>query len=157
MMYDNPNRQTADEISQLLTQLTRIGFAIDKELTLISERMSWLVISESFIFSAFTVAVANQERVVILGLLAWIMPLVGFLQALFVYPALLAAARTAKRLKQERGQFELKLPEDLRLNLRASAREQVLGDVPTYVIPVMLGLVWTAIIIALALVQWPGH
>ena len=54
MPYNEPNNQTTNETALLLTQLTRIGVAIDKELTLMSERMSWMVISESFIFSAFT-------------------------------------------------------------------------------------------------------
>src|SRR5271169_4339167 len=98
MPYNNPSGQTADETSQLQTQLTRIGFAIDKELTLISERMSWLVISESFIFSAFTAAVANRDKAAVLDVLAWLMSLLGIMLAVLVYPALLAAHFTAKGL-----------------------------------------------------------
>jgi hypothetical protein len=100
MPYNDPQNQTPEETSHLLTQLTRLGMAIDKELTLIGERMSWLNISESFIFSAFTVAVANREKTKVLDIVACLMPLVGFLLALFVYPALLAADVTAKRLRQ---------------------------------------------------------
>lgn len=42
MPYKDPNHQTPDETALLLTQLARIGVAIDKELTLMSERMTWL-------------------------------------------------------------------------------------------------------------------
>jgi hypothetical protein len=149
MSYSDPNNQTTDESALLLTQLTRLGAAIDKELTLMSERMSWLVISESFIFSAFTVAVANHEKGMVLSALAYLMPLVGFLLALLVYPGLLAAHITAKRLKAERHQFELRLPEALQVRLLAPKRAHLLGSVPAFVIPVMLVLVWSAIIVVL--------
>ena len=154
MVYNNPNQLTADETTHLLTQLIRMGSAIDKELTLISERMSWFMISESFIFSAFTMAVAHHERTIILVMLAWIMPLVGSLLGLCVYPALLAANRTSNRLKAERHQFELKLPEDLRVTLLASPRERIWGSVPAFVIPVMLVLVWSIIFATVVFVPW---
>jgi len=154
MPYNNPLDQTPDETAHLLTQLTRIGIGIDKELTLMSERMMWLNLSESFIFSAFTVAVANLEKSPILELLVWLMPLVGFLMALFVYPSLLAAHYTANRLKAQRHQFELRLHEDLRVSLHASGREHFMGSMPGFVIPVILLLAWSVIIVALALVPW---
>lgn len=157
MPDENPKGQTADAISQVLTQLTRVGFAIDKELTLISERMSWLVISESFIFSAYTVAMANMEKSRTLGLLAWGMPVVGLLLALLVYPALLAADNAARRLKKVRQQFEQKLPEDLQLNLLATDREYFWGSIPAFVIPVMLILVWALIIVVQAIMPWTAN
>jgi hypothetical protein len=146
MPYDDPNNQTTAETALLLTQLTRIGRAIDKELTLINERMTWLVVSESFMFSAYTMAVANHERVVVLNTLVYLMPLVGLVMALLVYPGLLAAHFTAKWLKEERHLFELRLPAGLQVKLLAPPRTHVLGSVPAFVIPVMLFLVWAAII-----------
>ena len=62
MPHNNPNNQTAEETTQLQTQLTRIGMAIDMEVTLISERMSWLVMSESFFFSAFKVSLPTAKN-----------------------------------------------------------------------------------------------
>lgn len=154
MPYDDPNNQTTDETALLVRQLTRIGGAIDKELSLISERMSWLVVSESFIFSAFTVAVANHDNATVLKTLAYLMPLVGFLLALLVYPGLLAAHFTAKWLKDERHQFELRLPETLRVKLLAPKQAHLLGSVPAFVIPVMLLVVWSVIIMTLVLGPW---
>lgn len=154
MPFDDPNNQTTAETALLLTQLTRIGVAIDKELSLISERMSWLVVSESFIFSAFTVAVANHEKSMILIAFACLMPIVGFLMALLVYPALLAAHTTAKWLKEERHHYELRLPEGLQVRLRTPKRAHFLGSVPAFVIPVMLLLVWTVIMVVMILVPW---
>jgi len=153
-MPDNgPNNLTTDEAVLLLSQLTRIGVAIDKELTLISERMTWLVVSESFMFSAFTTAVANQEKAIVLNTVGYLMPLVGLLLALLVYPGLLAAHFTAKWLKDERHRFELRLPEDLQVKLLATKREHVLGSVPAFVIPVVLFLVWSVIIVVLVFVR----
>ncbi len=45
MPYKDPNHQTPDETALLPTQLARIGVAIDKEPTLMGERMTWLVVS----------------------------------------------------------------------------------------------------------------
>lgn len=154
MPFDDPNNQANAETALLLTQLTRIGVAIDKELTLMSERMSWLVVSESFIFSAFTVAVANHDKSMILVAVVCLMPIVGFLMALLVYPGLLAAHTTAKWLKEERRQFEWRLPGDLQVKLRAPKQAHFLGSVPAFVIPVMLLLVWTVIIVIMARVLW---
>ncbi len=146
MSYSDPNNQTTDESALLLTQLTRIGAAIDKELTLINERMTWLVVSESFMFSAYTMALANHDKAIVLNTLVFLMPLVGLLLALLVYPGLLAAHFTAKWLKEERHQFELRLPEDLQVKLLAPTRAHVLGSVPAFVIPVMLISVWGVVI-----------
>jgi hypothetical protein len=99
MPYNAPNNQTTEESALLVAQLSRIGVAIDKELSLINERMTWLVVSESFMFSAFTVAVANQEKAVVLSALVYIVPLVGLLMPFLVYPGLLAAHFTGKWLK----------------------------------------------------------
>jgi hypothetical protein len=151
MPDSEPSHQTRDETTQVLAQLARIGLAIDKELTLISERMTWLVISESFIFSAFTLAVANHEKTVVLVALAYLMSLVGTLLAVLVYPALLAAHSAATRLKGERDRFEFKMPEALRVNLLASGREHFWGSVPAFAIPVMLILAWSVILIVLFL------
>ncbi len=146
MAYNDPDHQTSDETLHLLTQLTRIGFAVDKELTLMSERMSWLVMSESFIFSAFTIAAINRDKTAVLEILVVLMPVIGFLLALTVYPALLAAHWTAKEHKAERHRFEQKLPEPLRVKLHAKPWEHFLGSIPAVVIPAMLLLVWLVII-----------
>ena len=100
-------------------------------------------------FSAYTMAVANQDKAVVLNTLVYLMPLVGLLLALLVYPGLLAAHFTAKWLKEERHQFELQLPEYLQVKLLTPKRTHVLGSMPAFVIPVMLVLVWSAIIVVL--------
>jgi ABC-type uncharacterized transport system fused permease/ATPase subunit len=146
MPYNDPNNQTTDETAHLLTQLTRIGCAIDKELSLINERMTWLVVSESFMFSAYTMAIANHDKALVLNTLVFLMPIVGLLLALLVYPGLLAAHFTAKWLKEERHLFELRLPKGLQVKLLAPRRAHVLGSVPAFVIPVMLVTVWGVII-----------
>jgi hypothetical protein len=139
-----------------LAQLNRIGSAEDRELALINGRMSWLVISESFIFSAFTTAVANAARSQVLRSFVLLMPLVGLLLALLVYPAILAAGSTASRLRAERARCELKVPEELRVQLESSARAHFWGSLPTHAIPVMLILVWIVVVVVLVLLPWHG-
>jgi hypothetical protein len=140
---------SSDETSHLEMQLARLGSAIDKELGLINERMSWLVISESFIFSAFTTAIVSVERSRVLAVFTWLMPIVGLLLVLLVYPALLAAHHTANGLKAERGRFEAMLPEALRLQLLATKRDHFFGSVPTFAVPAMLIVVWMVVFVVM--------
>jgi hypothetical protein len=47
------------EVAHALTQIARLVEGVKAEFDLIAGRMSWLVISESFIFSAFATALAS--------------------------------------------------------------------------------------------------
>jgi hypothetical protein len=49
------------EIPHALTQLVRLAEGVKSEFDLIAGRMSWLVIAESFIFSAFATAISSYR------------------------------------------------------------------------------------------------
>jgi uncharacterized integral membrane protein len=150
-----------DSTQHVLAQLARIDDAISKEFSLVSERMTWLVISESFIFAAFTSAVANYrpEHKMALSLLflVWILPLVGFLFALLVYPAILAAHVAAFKLKTLREELEVKLPQELQITLISSKnKEHFLGNIPPYAIPPIIILMWVVLVIVLLVLSARG-
>ena len=50
-----------DDVAYVLSQIARLGEGLKAEFDLIAGRMSWLMISESFIFSAFATALANYR------------------------------------------------------------------------------------------------
>jgi hypothetical protein len=94
--------------------------------------MRWLVISESFSFSAFATATASyrpdHSLVGVLRYLGWVLPLVGMLLAASVYAAILAALRAVDSLKSQRDRMMAGLPSRLRIDLNsAQSRQQWWG------------------------------
>jgi len=161
MPYNTSNNQTPEETSHLLAQLQRIDGAIDKEFTLISERMTWLVVSESFIFSAFAVTVINyksdHKMATILLLLVWILPIVGFLLALLVYPAIIAAHSATFKLKNLRDGLDGRIPVDLKVEkISSKSGQHIIGNIPPYAIPPIFILVWLMFIVALLVLSSRG-
>jgi hypothetical protein len=135
------------DLAHGLIQLGRLTDAVRAELDLIGMRLTWLVVSESFLFSAFAVSAptydskANLSQVLLYIL--WTMPLVGMLLAASVYVALLAALRAGNQLMEQRDQLMERLPEHLRITLISSqSREYWWGNVPPRVIPPIIFLLW---------------
>jgi hypothetical protein len=144
------------DVPLVLAQIARLGEGLKAEFDLIAGRMSWLMISESFIFSAFATAIANYrtDHPVIRGLrfLAWILPFVGMILAACVYVAILAALSAIDTLKSQRDRMMAGLPAQLRIDLiSARSRQQWWGDLPAHVLPPVLFLVW-AVAYALVLI-----
>jgi hypothetical protein len=134
-------------VNQRLVQLGRLGEAISKEYTLVSDRMTWLVISNSFMFSAFTTAVSNYEKCgqlsILLLLVIYGIPFLAIAMCFLVLGAIHAAHLAAKRLKDERNRIESTLPTDLIIKLVSSKDyEHKLGNLPPYIIPILLGITW---------------
>src|SRR6516162_11841397 len=98
---DEASSFEAGDVPHVLAQIARLGEGLKAEFDLIAGRMSWLVIAESFIFSAFATAIANYrpDHPVIGGLrfLAWVLPFVGMILAVCVYAAILAALNAVDR------------------------------------------------------------
>jgi hypothetical protein len=142
------------EIPYALVQITRLQEGVKAEFDLIGGRMSWLMIAESFIFSAFATAVANYRPDHLmareLAYLISLLPFVGMLLAACVYAAILAAHSALDSLKTQRDRMMNRLPPGLWIDL-ISPRTQVQwwGNLPTHVLPPVLFLIWVG-----ALVFW---
>jgi hypothetical protein len=135
------------DVPNALMQVARLAEGVKWEFDLIASRMSWLVVAESFIFSAFATALANfrpdHPEAAGLGYLIRVMPLVGMFLAAPVYVAILAAHRAIRTLKTERESMIGRLPLQLRIDLIATgSRVQRWGDLPTLIIPPLLFAVW---------------
>jgi len=147
----------ASDLPHVLAQIARLGEGLKAEFDLISGRMSWLVIGESFIFSAFATAIANYRPDhpggLLLRYLVWVLPFVGMFLAVCVYIGILAAHSAVDVLKDQRDQMMARLPSQLRIDLiSAQSRRQWWGNLPTHAIPVVLFLVW-ALACALELIR----
>jgi hypothetical protein len=136
-----------NDIPLALAQITRLHEGVKAEFDLIGGRMSWLVIAESFIFSAFAMAVANYRPDHLLArelaYLISVLPFVGMLLAASVYAAILAAHRALDTLKTQRDHMVKRLPRGLWIDLIPSRTNlQWWGNLPTHVLPPVLFLIW---------------
>jgi hypothetical protein len=146
----------AEDITHGLIQLGRIAEAMRIEIDLVGMRLTWLVISESFIFSAFAVAIANYEAggrlAAVLRYMLWTMPLVGMLLAGCVYAAILAAHSAGQRLMAERERLMERLPAHLHISFISSrSREYWWGNLPPRIIPPLLCVLWLGALLSLLL------
>jgi hypothetical protein len=135
------------DILHALAQIARLGEVLEAEFDLIAGRMSWLVLSESYLSSAFAKAIANYrpDHPVTGGLrfLAWALPFVGVILAVCVYVAILAAFSAIDTLKRQRDRMMAGLPAKLRIHLiSARSRQHWWGNLPAHVLPPILFLVW---------------
>jgi hypothetical protein len=135
------------DVQYVLSQIARLGEGLKAEFDLIAGRMSWLVISESFIFSAFATAIANYrpDHPAVGGLLflAWVLPCVGIILTIFVYVAILAALSAVEKLKRQRDRMMAGLPAHLRIDLISTESPQEWwGDLPARALPPVLFLFW---------------
>jgi hypothetical protein len=145
-----------DDIPHALAQITRLHEGVKAEFDLGAGRMSWLMIAESFIFSAFATAVANyrpdHQMARELAYLISVLPFVGMLLAVCVYVAILAAHRALDNLKTQRDRMMKRLPRGLWIDLISSRTSvQWWGNLPTHVLPPVLFLIWVG---ALAFWFW---
>ena len=146
------------DVPHVLSQIARLGEGLKAEFDLIAGRMSWLVIAESFIFSAFATATASYRAdhplLGVLRYLAWVLPIVGMFLAACVYVAILAALSAVDSLKNQRDRMMAGLPGQLRIDLiSARSPKQWWGNLPAHVIPPVLFLVWAG---ACVLALLPG-
>ena len=140
------------DVPNALSQIARLGEMLKAEFDLVAARMSWLVIAESFIFSAFATAVAayraDHPLVGVLRYLGYVLPFVGMCLAACVYVALLAALSSIRTLKRQRDRMMEGLPKELRLDLiSVGSRQDRWGNVPTFVIPPVLFLIWAGFLV----------
>lgn len=153
---DPPGTFEPADVPHVLAQIARLGEVLKAEFDLVAARMSWLMIAESFIFSAFATANASYRpdhpAVNVLRYLALVLPFVGMFLAACVYVALFAAVSAVRTLKRQRDRMMAGLPPQLRIDLiSANSRPEWWGNVPALVIPPVLFLIWA---VAFALWLW---
>jgi len=94
--YTEPRVEYLLKLSQLIEG--RIVF----EASWIGQRMSWLIISQSFLFGAFATAAAHPE-ISLLTFAKWLIPVIAGIQVVFTYIAIVAAKEVGVELARMRG------------------------------------------------------
>ncbi|AFY73076.1 hypothetical protein Syn7502_00961 [Synechococcus sp. PCC 7502] len=137
--------------------LKRLDDQIHMEYDLMGQRMSWMVISQSFLFTAVAASanssVDHSMRKVI-DLLRLLIPSIGILSCLFAIAAIFAARSVINRLKNIRNSLEdalsLEHGEDrfYKLGVRQTEWQHSFGNFPTSFLPLALICVWLIILVA---------
>jgi hypothetical protein len=152
----NPNPTDAYEpadVPYVLAQLARLGETLKSEFDLVAARMSWLMIAESFIFSAFATAAASYRpdhpAADVLHYLGMVLPFVGMFLAACVYASILAARSAVAILKNQRDRMMGGLPPKLQIDLiSVRSPQEWLGNVPSLAIPPVLSMIWAVAVLA---------
>jgi hypothetical protein len=132
--------------------LLRFDGEIHLELELVGQRMTWLSISHSFLFSAFTVEVVARASAApaIRHVLRHAIPMIGIVSAVSVGLAVLAAQASARSLRRERAELEARRadasPAGFAPSLTRSAWIVRLGDLPPRLIPWLLAVTWMVLL-----------
>lgn len=118
--------------------------------------MTWLVISQSFMFSAFATAIATWSQTShyrdTLTYLVMSLPVLGVVVGALVALGLRAAHKMAAQIKNDRDQLIAMLPQKLHIRI-VSSREysHTMGNLPATYIPWALVLVWVGAMLSLPL------
>lgn len=149
-----------DNTGHLLTQIGRVSDAVKAEFDLIGTRMTWLVVSQSFMFATFATAAANAGTrtgpyLPVLKYLVVATPLLGFAVAAFVALAIKTAHAVAIDMKDQRDALILQLPEALQIRL-VSSRDYAhsRGNLPATWVPWFLAAFWVGAIVELPFPPW---
>ena len=139
--------------NSLIARLNMIAAEIRHEDDLVGVRISWLVISQSFLFGAF-VALVGQTGVVspaagAVRLLTILIPLVGVLLPMLVLVAVGAATYATSQWRAERDRI-CEIPEAKQLDwprLKYRGLVTVLGQLLPFAVSVGFALAWIVILI----------
>ena len=129
--------------------LDRQDRQIDTEMNLVSARMTWLVISQSFLFGAFIGSGSLEPKVFGESVQA-LVSVVGLLICAWVRTGVAAALAVVDRRKDERRPILASLSKILGVQLPAVHRDDpahTAGNTPTQRIPAMLILAWAVLML----------
>ena len=130
--------------------------AIGKEFSLVADRMTWLVISQSFLMSAFVLSSATYDAAAtmkpVLRASQILMPVFGMIVAFLIIMAIRAAHSAAEKLKASRDTLEQSLPENLRVTLIGNTTwGNDRWNWPPHVIPYVVLAVWAILLVVVVM------
>ena len=142
------NGMTETRLDDLKYALDRCEKQIELELSLVSARMTWLVISQSFLVGAFVAAGNVQPRAFGLSVQA-VVSVVGLLICVWVRTGVQAALRVVDLRKEDRRTLLEVLSAEFKIALTAvntRDKEHEDGNRPPRMIPTMLIVAWIALV-----------
>jgi hypothetical protein len=138
-----------DSSSEPLALANHFQERLRDERFLVTQRVSWLLLSQSFLFLAYTALVvarpgARREQQAVR--LYHAVPLLGIVIVAGVYASIIAAVLTGRALRRQFGALETKrvTPFDPIPN----ARLRALGDVAIHLPPLAIGATWITLLVS---------
>lgn len=137
--------------------LARLDMMIKTNLDLVSHRMGWLLISQSFLFTAFALAAAHvtspQADRASLYVFVHVVPILGIATTAFVCLSLWAVLRVIWRLKHTRSGIEARLIRPLEEIYGASSVPNTspldwIGHLPAMVVPPLFACAWLYLLLS---------
>jgi uncharacterized integral membrane protein len=128
----------------------------------ITNRMSWLFVSQSFLLVAFVTFIVSRTQAVgrvMFLVLTWGMPLVGLITCCFVSLGIIAAHHEAKKLADVRAKLTIQINtfSPVQIPLIGVAKKHrdtrwthYLGSWPHLLLPWVLTALWIAVLLALS-------
>ncbi len=142
------NERRQEAILEII--INRMDSQIRIEFELVNQRMSWLMVAQSFLFIAYaTVWVGLSREVnIILSKLTLIIPSIGIAMAILVRIAIWAAHNIVSHVKDERARFEKEHPayKDYRISVHRKELEHKLGNFPAQILPFLFIASWAALL-----------
>ncbi len=142
-------------MNEAALRLERIEKYIRMEYDLMGQRMSWMVISQSFLFSAVALtanSAVDPSMRQIIELLRLLIPFIGILSCLLSSLAIVAARSVINRLKHLRNDLEDKFSSEYgldKLGVRQTEWQHSFGNFPTSFLPFTLSCVWLIILVGI--------
>lgn len=146
------------ELPHVLTQIARLSDAVKAEFDLIGTRMTWLVVSQSFMFATFTAAASNGGHgnfATVLKYFVCMIPILGATVACLVGSSIVTAHSVAISMKEQRDKFICNLPAYLEIKL-VSSRDKAhkYGNLPAKFVPWLFSVAWVGAIVFLPMPPW---
>lgn len=145
-----PGKNQEHQEALLNITISRLDSQIRAEFDVINQRMTWLMVAQSFLFIAYANVWVGLSRGshLMLWTLSVVIPSIGIAMAVLVRLAIWAAHSVVSRVKDERTRFEQDYPEYARYRISVHRRqmEHRLGNLPAQILPFVFMAAWAGLL-----------
>lgn len=151
-----PGREV--DCNQVFQKLQRLDAQIKIEYELIGHRVGWLLFANSFLLSAFVLALSKEPKGAAydgraVEMLLWLLPIFGVMACSLVFFGVVAAHISINQLKDKRDTLENSC--DIcgfeKLGVQQNDWKHVVGNLSPTLFPILLGLIWGLLLVRRAI------
>jgi hypothetical protein len=120
---------------------TRFRSQVEREDTLVNQRLSWLLTVEGFLFAAVAILANKDSEAIIKTFLFWAIPLTGLGAAISVIFAVVVAHQSVESIRRDWCTLPPEI-KDQKPSPFGGAHIHIPWIGPSFVIPIIISLVW---------------
>jgi hypothetical protein len=146
-------QETDPQTVSALDQYRLVRQQVEHEDNLVSQRLSWLLGSQSFLFTAYAISLNGPVQLhaksyeSTVTLLVLLLPLVAILSAVLIWLAVMAGVWTMYKLRRQySSQFRSTLPGDVP-SVQSTGGALVLGHFAPVLLPALFIVIWLLLMI----------